>query len=100
MYLMGFISQLIFGMAVRLLPGFMHKRRVAYPGLVDMTFWLGNLSAIFRVALFLLPAWLLSLLPGLQVGGRIAFALSGLLGLGAVLALTVNLWMTSHMEES
>ena len=100
MYLMGFISQLIFGMAVRLLPGFMHKRRVAYPGLVDMTFWLGNLSAIFRVALFLLPAWLLSLLPGLHVGGRIAFALSGLLGLGAILALAVNLWMTSHMEES
>jgi uncharacterized protein involved in response to NO len=100
MYLMGFISQLIFGIAVRLLPGFMHKRRVAYPGLVATTFWLGNLSAILRVAWFLLPAWLLSLLPGLHVGGRIAFALSGLLGLGAVLALAVNLWVTSHMEES
>jgi hypothetical protein len=52
------------------------------------------------VAWFLPPAWLFSLLPGLYVGGRIAFALSGLLGLGAVLALAVNLWMTSHMEES
>ena len=98
MYLMGFISQLIFGMAVRLLPGFMHKRRVAHPGLVETTFWLGNVSAVFRVALFLLPAWLLHFLPGLHVGGRIAFALSGILGLGAVLALAVNLWLTSHME--
>jgi uncharacterized protein involved in response to NO len=98
MYLMGFISQLIFGMAVRMLPGFMHKRRVAYPGLVTMTFWLGNVSAVFRVALFLLPVWLLHLLPGVVVGGRIAFALSGVLGLGAVLALAVNLWTTGHME--
>jgi hypothetical protein len=98
MYLMGFISQLIFGIAVRLLPGFMHKRRVAYPGLVAVTFWLGNIATIFRVALFLLPVWLLNLLPGLVVGGRIAFALSGILGLGAVLALAVNLWTTAHME--
>jgi hypothetical protein len=99
MYLMGFISQLIFGMAVRMLPGFLHKRRVAYPGLVDTTFWLGNVSAVFRVALFLLPAWLVSFLPALVAGGRIAFALSGVLGLGAVLALAVNLWVTSHMES-
>jgi heme/copper-type cytochrome/quinol oxidase subunit 1 len=99
MYLMGFISQLICGMAVRMLPGFMHKRRVAHPGLVDATFWLGNVSAVFRVVLFLLPAWLVNLLPDLVVGGRIAFALSGILGLGAVLALAANLWMTSHMES-
>ena len=99
MYLMGFISQLICGMAVRMLPGFMHKRRVAHPGLVDTTFWLGNVSAVFRVVLFLLPAWLVNLLPDLVVGGRIAFALSGILGLGAVLALAANLWMTSHMES-
>jgi uncharacterized protein involved in response to NO len=99
MYLMGFISQLIFGMAVRLLPGFMHKRRVAHPGLVDMTFWLGNVATVFRVVLFFLPAWLVNLLPGLVVGGRLAFALSGILGLGAVLALAANLWMTSHMES-
>jgi hypothetical protein len=98
MYLMGFISQLIFGIAVRMLPGFMHKRRVAYPGLVAVTFWLGNVSTVCRVAVFLLPVWLLNLLPGLGVSGRIAFALSGILGLGAVLALAVNLWTTGHME--
>jgi uncharacterized protein involved in response to NO len=98
MYLMGFISQLIFGMAVRMLPGFLQKRRVASPVLVATTFWLANVSALGRVGLFLLPAGLLSLLPGLRFGAHLAFALSGLLGLAAVLALAINLWLTSRLE--
>lgn len=97
MYLMGFISLLIFGMAVRMLPGFMHKRRVASAALVEATFWLGNLAALFRVALFVLPAGLLQRFPGLHTAGRIAFALSGLLALAAVWALAVNLWRTSRL---
>jgi hypothetical protein len=100
MYLMGFISLLIFGMAVRMLPGFMHKRRVASPALVEATFWLGNVAVLCRVALFLLPPRLLSLLPGLSLGARMAFALSGLFGLAAVLALAVNLWLTSRLEQA
>ena len=98
MYLMGFISQLIFGMAVRMLPGFLHKRRVASPVLVETTFWLANVSALGRVGLFLLPVGLLSLLPGLRLVARLAFALSGLLGLAAVLVLAINLWLTSRLE--
>jgi hypothetical protein len=100
MYLMGFISLLIFGMAVRMLPGFLHKRRVASPALVGATFWLGNVAALCRVALFLLPPQLLSLFPSLNLGARIAFALSGLFGLAAVLALAMNLWLTSRLEQA
>ena len=96
MYLMGFISLLIFAMAVRLLPGFMHRRRVARPGLVETTFWLGNAATLCRVVWFVLPAGLWPLFPGVYVGARIAFAMSGLLGLAAVLALAVNLWQTSR----
>jgi uncharacterized protein involved in response to NO len=100
MYLMGFISQLILAMAVRMLPGFLHKRRVARPGLVETTFWLVNASALGRVGLFLLPAEWLSLLPSLRLGARLAFALSGLLGLAAVLVLAINLWLTSRLEQA
>jgi heme/copper-type cytochrome/quinol oxidase subunit 1 len=100
MYFMGFISQLIFAMAVRMLPGFLHKRRVARPGLVEATFWLANASAVGRVALFLLPAGWLSLLPGLRLGVRLAFALSGLFGLAAVLVLAINLWLTQRLESA
>jgi uncharacterized protein involved in response to NO len=96
MYLMGFISLLIFGIAVRLLPGFMHQRRVARPGLVEATSWLGNAATLCRVVWFVLPAGLWSVFPAVYVGARIAFALSGLLGLAAVLALAVNLWQTSR----
>lgn len=94
LYLFGFITLLIFGMAVRMLPGFWHKRRVASPALVEATFWLGTIAVGCRVLLFLLPAVVWNTVPGSLVVARMAFALSGVLGWGAVACLATNVWMT------
>jgi uncharacterized protein involved in response to NO len=98
MYLLGFISLLIFGMAVRMLPGFLHKRRVASPALVTATFWLGNAAAVCRVLVFVLPAVVVQSVPHSVVLARTALAVSGLLGMAAVLCLAINFWKTSHPE--
>lgn len=95
MYLLGFITLLIFGMAVRMLPGFWQQRRIAMPGLVNATFWLGNAAVLGRVLLFLLPVSLYDAFPGSLLSVRMAFALSGLLGLAAVICLAGNLWKTA-----
>lgn len=81
----GFITQLIFGMAVRLLPGLSGKRKVASTGLVLATFWLGNLAALFRVAPLFVPE---------APGATAALASSGAIGWLAVACLGVNLWRT------
>jgi uncharacterized protein involved in response to NO len=93
-YLMGFASLLIFGMAVRMVPGFIQKRQVAMPALVSATFWLGNAATMGRLFLYMLPVGLLKWLPGLLPVARTLFALSGLLGMAAVACLAVNLWRT------
>jgi uncharacterized protein involved in response to NO len=96
MYLVGFITLLIFGVSVRMLPGFLKKKAVASPALVEATFWLGNTAAIFRVLPLVLPPafveWILA-------GGWLvhaAFGLSGLIALGAVVCLALNLWWTAR----
>jgi uncharacterized protein involved in response to NO len=96
MYLLGFITLLIFGMAVRMLPGFWHKRRVASPALVGATFWLGNLAVGCRVLLFLLPTAVWDTVPGSLPVARAALALSGGLGWIAVVCLAINLWQTAQ----
>jgi hypothetical protein len=96
MYLLGFITLLIFGMAVRMLPGFMHKRKVAHVTLVQATFWLGNAAVVSRLLPFMLPPAVLQGVPESAVIARIAFAVSGLLGLTAVWCLAVNLWKTAR----
>lgn len=98
MFLAGFVNLLIFGMAVRMIPGFIQKRRVASPALVDATFWLGNVAAGCRVLPFVLPTSLLERVPGIHWGARIAFGLSGIIGLIAVLCLAMNLWNTARMS--
>ncbi len=81
----GYLTLLIFGMAVRMLPGFSGKRSVASPELVMWTFVLGNLAALARVVPALFPSATLAL--GL-------WGLSGFVGWCAVLVLGVNLWAT------
>jgi uncharacterized protein involved in response to NO len=98
LYLLGFITLLILGMAVRMLPGFLHKRRVASPMLVHLSLWFGNAAVVGRVGLFLLPATLLRLIPGGLVGARTMLALSGLMGVVAVGSLALNLWKTAALE--
>lgn len=95
MYGLGFITLLILGMAVRMLPGFLRKRRIASPVLVEATFWLGNGAVLSRLLLFVLPAGFLQAIPGALTGARIAFALSGFLGLASIFLLATNLWRTA-----
>lgn len=96
MYLLGFITLLILGVSVRMLPGFLKKKAVASPGLVEATFWLGNTAAAFRVMPLILPSALLAAVPGAATLARAAFGLSGLIGLAAVACLAVNLWLTAR----
>jgi hypothetical protein len=99
MYLMGFVTLLIFGIAVRMLPGFWHQRRIAAPALVMATCWLGNAAVIGRILLLLVPAACFQRVPGSLLLARMAFAVSGLLGWFAVCCLATNLWRTAQMNR-
>jgi uncharacterized protein involved in response to NO len=100
LYLMGFVTLLILGVGVRMLPGLMHVRRIASPGLVSATLWLGNAAVVGRVVLIGLPGAIWQELPPWAVqGARVAFAWSGILGLAAVLCLALNLWRTAKMAS-
>ncbi|WP_089721971.1 hypothetical protein [Candidatus Entotheonella palauensis] len=101
LYLMGFVTLLIFGIGVRMVPGLMQVRRIASPGLVRVTLWLGNAAVIGRVILVGLPGPLWQGIPGWAVqGARIAFAWSGILGLAAVFCLALNLWQTAKLAPA
>jgi len=92
--LFGFITLLIFGMAPRMLPGFLGKKRVACTGFVNATFWLGNIAVLCRVLPLAIP-----LFPGgdgqiaTYVGGWL-YAISGLIAIAALLLLAINLTKT------
>ncbi|GBC85627.1 hypothetical protein HRbin11_02077 [bacterium HR11] len=96
-FLLGFITLLILGMAQRMLPGFMHRKRLAHPGIVAWTALLGNLSVLGRVGSLLGPAapW-----PPVRTLQNVGLALSGLLALGAVLLLGWNLAATRYGRSS
>jgi uncharacterized protein involved in response to NO len=82
-FAVGFITLLICGIAVRLVPGFSGKA-IRSPQLVAATLLLGNVAALLRVG----PLVLAPILPG----SAFFFALSGPVGLILILCLTVNLW--------
>ena len=92
-YLAGFISLLIFGMAPRMLPGFLHQRKVAYPALVAVTFWLVGVAAFFRVGPLMLAGFV-DYIPDGPLILSIVFGFSGVLGWAAVWVLAGNLWAT------
>jgi uncharacterized protein involved in response to NO len=94
-FLLGFITLLIFGVSVRMLPGFMKKKAIARPVLVEATFWLGNVAAVCRVLPLVLPSALFEILPLITPLTRTAFAFSGILGVSAVACLAANLWRTA-----
>ncbi len=82
-FAVGFITLLICGISVRLVPGFSSKA-IRSAGLVTATLILGNLATLLRVGSLLLAP----VLPGSDA----LFALSGPTGLILVICLTVNLW--------
>ncbi len=93
-YVLGFISNLILGMSVRMIPGFMGKKKIAQPKLVSATFWLGNGATLFRVLPLMVPVALFEAAPRAVQIAQTAFALSGALGLFAIACLAINLWKT------
>lgn len=95
MYLLGFITHLIFGVSVRMIPGILKKKCVASLGLVDATFWVGNIAAFSRVLPLIVPPGLFEAVPASFLIAQSAFAFSGILGLAAVSCLAINLWKTA-----
>jgi uncharacterized protein involved in response to NO len=94
LYLLGFITHLIFGMAVRMIPGFLTQRQIASPLLVDCTWWFGTAAVVGRVLLFMMPGAAFTVLPASLWVARTAFAWSGILAWLAVACLATNLWRT------
>ncbi len=84
-YLSGFGTLLLIGMAPRLIPGFLRIRRLAHPQLVSLSFYLATSAALFRILPYLLP------FPSVTLP---LFGLSGTLGYLAITALAINLCMT------
>ena len=95
-YLLGFITNLIMGMAVRMVPGFLRKRRIASIKLIDGTFWLINVAVVGRVVPLLLPLVLFDVPESIDIIAQAAFGLSGILGLLATICLAINLWKTAR----
>ncbi len=95
MYLLGFITHLIFGVSVRLIPGLLKKKCVASTALVEATLWLGSTAVVCRALPWFIRSGAFEGVPGVLVAAQAAFAFSGIIGLGAVLCLGVNLWKTA-----
>ncbi len=83
--MVGFLTLLIFGMAVRMAPGFSGKRALADPDLVMWLVVLGNVAALLRVVPTFFPQSEFALL---------LWGLSGFIGWCAVLVLAIVLWRT------
>jgi hypothetical protein len=99
-YLLGFITQLICGVSVRTLPGFLGKRAVAFPSLVEPMFWLVNVATVLRVAPLILPAAVKDLTPAVARVAQIGFGLSGTIALATVVLLAINLLGTLRVRTA
>lgn len=99
LYLLGFVTTLIFGMAQRMLPGFMGRRKIAYPRLVLWTGVLVAVATTLRVVPLSLPVGFLEKYPGLTRTFLIGFGQSGWIMLLAVGLLWFNLYRTSRANR-
>lgn len=97
-YLLGFITPLIMGMSVRMVPGLLGKRRVAYPSLVIVAFFLINLTLLGRILLYVLPYSLLEF-QEVQLAFKGAYGWSGVLGMAVVFILAFNLIATYRKKD-
>jgi uncharacterized protein involved in response to NO len=94
LFLLGFVTMLIFGMAQRMLPGFMKKKGLWSTRIVVWTFILGNLAVLGRVLPMLLPHRLFAGIPEIHQWLMYGFGMSGVFALIALILLFVNLWQT------
>jgi uncharacterized protein involved in response to NO len=91
-FLLGFITLLIIGMAQRMLPGFARKKGLRFPNLVAVMFVLGNLGTGGRVLPMLLPMDWFTAVPAINEWMMYWFGVSGLLAIAALVLLLINLW--------
>ncbi|MBI3920185.1 MAG: hypothetical protein HY318_02110 [Armatimonadetes bacterium] len=98
LYLLGFTTLLILGMAPRMVPGFLHKKRVASPGLVDLTFWLGNTALIGRELMLWIPPFILNSAPVTMGVAQALLGFSGMLSMVTLACLALNLWLTARRQ--
>ncbi len=93
MIVLGFATQLIFGMAPRMIPGFMRKRKVAYQSAVVWTFWLVNLAVVTRTAPILFSGKYFTHFMGALYG------FSGIFGMAAIIIFSINMWRTTSLDS-
>ncbi len=91
-YLLGFVTHLILGMAVRIVPGFLGRNHIAYPSLVRLSFILILLATISRTFPVIMP----SVNDGLL---RFGYGFSGVVAMGAIALLGVNLVVTVRRNK-
>ncbi len=96
-FLAGFITLLILGMAQRMLPGFMHKNKIANTKIVTATFILGNFAVFSRVIPMLIPLYLSGHMQFLTQVMLYLFGISGFVAIASLILLFINLRLTSRL---
>ena len=92
-YLLGFVTHLILGMAVRIVPGFLGRNSIASPMLVRLSFLLITVSILGRTMPLAFSALELT-------GFLAAYGYSGIFGMLALLCLGSNLFITLAQEKT
>lgn len=91
-YLLGFVTHLILGMAVRMIPGFLGRNRIAFPHLVRLSFLLITISILGRTVPLILGITDQSIF-------RLFYGFSGFFAIFAILSLGVNLVATMRQDK-
>ncbi len=86
-YLLGFISNLILGMAPRMIPAFLGIKKIKFPGVVTFCFFLINFAAVGRILPRLLPEFAVR-------AGAMIYGVSGLFALAAILSMWFLLYQS------
>ncbi len=96
-FLAGFVTLLILGMAQRMLPGFMHKNKIANTKIVTATFILGNFAVFSRVIPMLVPLYLSGPMQFLTQVMLYLFGISGFVAIASLILSFINLRFTSRL---
>lgn len=98
-FLLGFITLLIIGMASRMVPGFMLKKRIAHPALVGWGTVFGNAAVFLRVIPGVIPEKWVQPWPKTADLLSQFMPLAGIVGMVSIAILALNLGMTYRLQE-
>ncbi len=93
---LGFIHMLILGMAQRMLPGFFHKKRVAFPSLVGWIAFMAHCGVLLRI----FSIGIANIYPPLRQPALIGFGMSAWFIFISVIMLSFQLWKTTQLPSS